>query len=163
RSWSDLWNLKDFPGKRGLRRSAKYTLEIALLADGVPAESVYKVLATKAGADRAFRKLGEIKDHVIWWTSAPDPQLFLSDGRFVMTPAYTLWISRDQPEHGSLRVAWDQNLYDVDSWAIPKTTPNASDAYQFIAFATKPANQKVLSEQLAYGPTNKQALPLLGP
>lgn len=33
-SWADFWNVADFPGKRGLRKGAKYTLEIALLADG---------------------------------------------------------------------------------------------------------------------------------
>ena len=35
KSWADFWDVKKFPGTRGLRRSAKYTLEIALLADGV--------------------------------------------------------------------------------------------------------------------------------
>ena len=162
RSWEDFWNFGKFPGKRGLRRSAKYTLEIALLADGVPVRNVYKVLETNAGVDRAFRKLDQIKDHVIWWTSAPDPQLYLDDGRLVMTPAYTLWINHEQPQHRNLRVAWDKSLYDVDSWAIPKNARNVSNAYQFVAFASKPENQKVLSEQLAYGPTNMKALPLLG-
>src|SRR5882672_8716492 len=33
-SWADFWDVKKYPGKRGLRRSAKYTLEIALLATG---------------------------------------------------------------------------------------------------------------------------------
>lgn len=162
RSWDDFWNLGKFPGKRGLRRSAKYTLEIALLADGVPARNVYKVLETNAGVDRAFRKLDQIRDHVIWWTSAPDPQLYLDDGRLVMTPAYTLWLNREQPRHPNLRIAWDNSLYDIDSWAIPKNARNVSNAYQFVAFASKPENQKVLSEQLAYGPTNRKALPLLG-
>jgi putative spermidine/putrescine transport system substrate-binding protein len=162
RSWADVWNLKKFPGKRGLRRSAKYTLEIALLADGVPVENVYKVLATKEGVDRAFRKLDGIKDHVIWWTSAPDPQLYLEDGRLVMTLAYTLWLNREQARHSNLRVAWDKSLYDVDSWAIPKNTGKAADAYRFISFASQAENQKAFSQELAYGPTNKKALPLLG-
>jgi putative spermidine/putrescine transport system substrate-binding protein len=39
-SWADFWNLKQFPGKRGLPASAKYTLEIALLADGVASGDV---------------------------------------------------------------------------------------------------------------------------
>ncbi|MFO6082914.1 extracellular solute-binding protein, partial [Pseudomonas aeruginosa] len=37
-SWADFWNVREFPGKRGLRKGAKYTLEVALLADGVKAE-----------------------------------------------------------------------------------------------------------------------------
>jgi len=161
RSWADFWNVEEFPGKRGLRRSAKYTLEIALLADGVRPEDVYKVLSTKAGVDRAFRKLDRIKDHVIWWTAAPDPQLYLADGRLVMTTAYTLWLTRDLPIHPNLRIAWQQSLYDIDSWAIPKNTPKVADAYAFISFASRPENQERLSEQIAYGPTNKATVAML--
>jgi len=36
-SIDDFFNTADFPGKRGLRKSAKATLEMALMADGVPA------------------------------------------------------------------------------------------------------------------------------
>src|SRR5947209_304680 len=82
KSWADFWDVKAFPGKRGLRRSAKYTLEIALLADGVPTSDVYKVLSTKAGVDRAFKKLDQIKRDVVWWTAAADPALYMNDGTF---------------------------------------------------------------------------------
>jgi putative spermidine/putrescine transport system substrate-binding protein len=160
-SWADFWDVKKYPGKRGLRRTAKYTLEIALLADGVAAGEVYKVLATKQGVDRAFRKLDRIKRDTVWWQAAADPALYLNDGIFVMTSAYTLWIERDRQQKKNFKLAWEGSLYDVDSWAIPKNTPKASDAYQFIAFASKPENQKVLSGQLAYGPTNTKALPLI--
>ena len=41
----DLFNLDDFPGRRGLRKSPKGNLEWALLADGVPAdERPYSVI-----------------------------------------------------------------------------------------------------------------------
>ena len=160
---ADFWDLKKYPGKRGLRRSAKYTLEIALLADGVAPADVYKLLATEEGVNRAFKKLDQIKGDTIWWQAAADPALYLADGFFVMTSAYTLWIDREQQRRKNFRIAWNGSLYDVDSWAIPKGTPKVSDAYQFIAFASKPENQKVLSEQLAYGPTNTKALPLFAP
>ncbi|MCT7036748.1 extracellular solute-binding protein, partial [Salmonella enterica] len=62
-SWTDFWDVKTFPGKRGLRKRAVYNLEFALLADGVKVEDVYKVLATPAGVDRAFAKLGELKPY----------------------------------------------------------------------------------------------------
>ena len=32
-SWVDFWDTKTFPGKRGLRQGAKYTLEFALMAE----------------------------------------------------------------------------------------------------------------------------------
>src|SRR5205823_919921 len=95
-SWADFWNVKKFPGKRGLRRSAKYTLEIALLADGVAPDDVYKLLATRQGVDRAFRKLDQIKADTIWWEAAPQPALFLAANRVVMSSSYTLWIDAEQ-------------------------------------------------------------------
>jgi putative spermidine/putrescine transport system substrate-binding protein len=161
RTWADLWNVSKYPGKRGLRRSAKYTLEIALLADGVAPGDVYEVLATPQGVDRAFRKLDQIKPDILWWEAAPQPAAYLANGNFVMTSAYTLWFEADRREKPSFRLAWDESLYDVDSWAIPKGTPRESDAYRFIAFASRPEQQKVLSDTLAYGPTNRKAVRLL--
>src|ERR1700750_1653928 len=61
KTWADFWDTKKFPGKRGLRKGARYNLEFALMADGVKPADVYKTLATKEGADRAFKKLGELK------------------------------------------------------------------------------------------------------
>jgi spermidine/putrescine-binding protein len=76
-----------------------------------------------------------------------------------MTSGYTLWLGRE--ERRNVRIARDGSLYDVDSWAIPKGSPKQADAYRFIAFASTPERQKVLSENLAYGPTNRQTLRLL--
>ncbi len=56
-SWADFWDVKKFPGKRSLRKGAKYTLEFALLADGVSKDEVYDVLSTPEGVDRAFKNL----------------------------------------------------------------------------------------------------------
>jgi putative spermidine/putrescine transport system substrate-binding protein len=160
-SWAAFWDLKKYPGKRGLRRSAKYTLEIALLADGVAPQDVYRVLATEAGVDRAFAKLDRIKSDVVWWEAAAQPAVYLAAGTFVMTSAYTLWLDADRSPRPSFRLAWDENLYDVDSWAIPRGTPRLADAYRFIAFASRPDRQKALSDLLAYGPANRKAAHLL--
>ena len=59
---ADFFDLKKFPGKRGLRKGAKVNLEFALMADGVAAKDVYEVLATPEGVDRAFKKLDTIKE-----------------------------------------------------------------------------------------------------
>jgi putative spermidine/putrescine transport system substrate-binding protein len=160
-SWADFWDVAKFPGKRGLRRSAKYTLEIALLADGVAPADVYATLATEAGQDRAFRKLDQIKADTIWWEAAAQPGALLAAGNLAMSSAYTLWFDPGQPRNRHFRIAWNESLYDVDSWAIPKGAAQRAQAYRFIAFASAPERQKALSEHLPYGPTNKNALPLL--
>ena len=78
---ADFWDVKKFPGARALRKSPKTTLEFALIADGVPPKDVYKVLSTKAGVDRAFKKLDQIKPNVkVWWTAGAQPPHLLADG-----------------------------------------------------------------------------------
>src|SRR3546814_10310184 len=84
-SWADFWDMKRFPGKRGMRRTPKYSLEFALMADGVPADRVYPMLRTPAGVDRAFRKLDEIKPHVVWWSSISQVPDLLGSREVVMS------------------------------------------------------------------------------
>jgi putative spermidine/putrescine transport system substrate-binding protein len=161
KSWADFWDLRRFPGKRGLRRSAKYTLEIALMADGVEPKNVYATLSTEAGVARAFRKLEQIRKDTVWWEAAPQPSELIAAGIVNMSSGYSLWFDPDQERNRHTRIVWRQSLYDIDSWAIPKGTHKRDEAYRFIAFASSPERQKVLSEQLNYGPTNRSAVELL--
>src|SRR5947209_4948146 len=52
KTWSDFFDVDKFPGPRGLRNDPRRVLEIALLADGVPANQLYPL-----DTARAFRKL----------------------------------------------------------------------------------------------------------
>jgi putative spermidine/putrescine transport system substrate-binding protein len=160
-SWADFWDTRKYPGKRGLRRSAKYTLEIALLADGVAPDKVYSVLSTEAGVQRAFRKLDQIRKNTVWWEAAAQPGALIGAGLVSMSSAYTLWFDPVEERNRHTRIVWRQSLYDIDSWAIPRGSPKREEAYRFIAFASLPERQKALSEQLAYGPINRNALELL--
>ncbi|MDY7566803.1 ABC transporter substrate-binding protein [Pseudomonas sp. RTC3] len=159
-SWADFWDVKKFPGKRGLRKGAKYTLEFALMADGVAPKDVYKVLAGKGGQDRAFKKLDELKPSIQWWEAGAQPPQFLASGDVVMSSAYNGRIAAVQKE-SNLKVVWNGGIYDFDAWAIPKGSKNAEAAKKFIAFSVKPEQQKTYSENIAYGPANTQAVPLL--
>jgi putative spermidine/putrescine transport system substrate-binding protein len=160
-SWADFWDIQKYPGKRGLRRSAKYTLEIALLADGVDPKSVYSTLSTEAGVKRAFRKLDQISKNTVWWEAAAQPGALMAAGVVSMSSAYTLWFDPAEDRNRHTHIVWRQSLYDLDSWAIPKGSPKLDEAYRFIAFASSPERQRALSEHMAYGPTNRSTLQLL--
>ncbi|MNZ71095.1 Spermidine/putrescine-binding periplasmic protein precursor [compost metagenome] len=159
-SWVDFWNVKDFPGKRGLRKGAKYTLEFALMADGVKPADVYKVLATKEGQDRAFKKLDEIKPSIQWWEAGAQPPQYLASGDVVMSSAYNGRIAAVQKE-SNLKVVWNGGIYDFDAWAIPKGSKKKDETLKFIAFSVQPEQQKIYSENIAYGPANTKAVALL--
>ncbi|WP_437880221.1 ABC transporter substrate-binding protein [Pseudomonas sp. LRF_L74] len=159
-TWADFWDTKKFPGKRGLRKGAKYTLEFALMADGVAPKDVYSILATKDGQDRAFKKLDEIKSSIQWWEAGAQPPQFLASGDVVMSSAYNGRIAAVQKE-SNLKVVWTGGIYDFDAWAIPKGAKDIETAKKFIAYSVKPEQQKIYSENIAYGPANKAAVALL--
>ncbi|NJL18453.1 MAG: ATP-binding protein [Nitrospira sp.] len=52
--------MKSFPGQRSVRKHPIYALEMALIADGVPMDKLYPI-----DVDRAFKKLEELKPHVL--------------------------------------------------------------------------------------------------
>lgn len=156
-SWADFWDLKKFPGKRGMRKGAKFTLEIALLADGVKPDQVYKLLATKDGVDRAFKKLDQIKGSIQWWEAGAQPPQMLAAGDVVMSSAYNGRIATAQKEGKNLKMVWGGNIYDVESYAIPKGAPNRDLAYKYLQFSSKAENQQVFSGEIPYGPTNLKA------
>lgn len=163
KNWADFWNVRKFPGKRGMRKGARYNLEFALMADGVPTKDVYKVLATKAGADRAFKKLEELRPHIQWWEAGAQPPQFLVAGDVVMSTAYNGRIDSAQREGKNLQISWAGSIYDFDYWAIPKGTANKEMAEKFIAFASTPEAQKTYASNIAYGPVNVKTLKLLNP
>ncbi|MDE1948521.1 MAG: ABC transporter substrate-binding protein [Burkholderiales bacterium] len=157
-SWADFWDVKKFPGKRAMRKGARYNLEFALMADGVKEADVYKVLATPAGADRAFKKLGELKPYIQWWEAGAQPPQFLVAGDVVMSTAYNGRIDAANREGKNLRISWTGGIYDLDYWVVPTGTPNKEEAMKFIAYASTPAAQAVYAQNIAYGPTNTKAL-----
>jgi putative spermidine/putrescine transport system substrate-binding protein len=161
--WTDFWDTQKFPGKRSLRKGAKYTLEIALMADGVPYADVYKVLSTKEGIDRAFRKLEQIKTSIQWWEAGAQPMQFLASGDVVMSTAFNGRVFSAQEAGANVHIVWKGSIYAIDSWAIPKGSKNKAAAEQFIGFSLRPENQKPHTEKLAYGSTNLKTESLLDP
>jgi putative spermidine/putrescine transport system substrate-binding protein len=153
-SWADFWDTDKYPGKRGLRKGAMYTLEYALLADGVPAADIYKVLNTPAGVDRAFAKLDKLKPYIQWWEAGSQPMQWLASGDVVMTTTFS---GRGAVAAGEgLKVApiWKGSLYSMDYWTIVKGSQHKEAANKFIAYANEQAPQQAFSQAIAYGVTN---------
>lgn len=157
-SWADFWNTKKIPGKRGMRKGARYNLEFALMADGVKTADVYKVLATKEGADRAFKKMTELKQSIQFWEAGALPPQFLVAGDVAITTAFSGRIDAAQREGKNLQIGWTGGIYDLDYWAIPKGSPNKDLAMKFIAMASSPDEQAEYARNISYGPTNNKAL-----
>lgn len=160
---ASLLDTQAFPGKRALPDGPRYTLELALLADGVPPENVYSELATQAGVDRAFAALDRIKADVLWWNEAQEPIEWLIEKKAAMAASYSGRIFRAAVGmRQRLGIIWDGQIYDLDLWAIPKSARNKGAAKHFIVFATTPERLAAQAQLIAYGPMRKSALDLVG-
>ena len=157
----DFFDLKQFPGKRGFWKKASSTLEFALLADEVDAKDVYKVLATKAGQDRAFKKLDTIKKNIVWWEAGAQPAQLLASGEVDMTIAWNGRIAAANKEGRNFKIVWKDQLLDREFWAIPKNSRNLAGAYDFVKFAVSDKVLADLTNYIPYGPARKTALALV--
>ncbi len=157
RNWADFWNVEKFPGRRSLRRSPIDTLEQALMADGVPVGKLYPL-----DIERAFKSLEKIKKHIsIWWTSGAQSMQAIQNGDVDMI---STWNGRAQTaiENGApVKIVWDQGLYSIEGWGIPRGTPRAELAKQFVRFCADAKRQAAFTTDLAYGPTNRRAFEVI--
>jgi putative spermidine/putrescine transport system substrate-binding protein len=158
----NFFDTRKFPGRRALPRgTAKYNLEMALLADGVAPSDVYKTLATPEGLDRAFAKLKALDP--IWAHDSVDALRWVKNGRAVMAAALNGDI-HDMAQTGfSPRIIWDHALYEFDVFAIPSGDPNAKRARDFIAWATGSAPLAGVAAWVPYGPARRSSFASLRP
>jgi putative spermidine/putrescine transport system substrate-binding protein len=160
---ADFFDLAKFPGKRGMRKGAKANLEMALMADGVPAADVYAVLETPEGVDRAFAKLDTIKSEVVWWEAGAQPPQLLADGEVAMSTAYNGRIFAAAVGEGKpFQVVWDGQVYEYDVFVIPKGAPNMDNAKEYLAFATNTQSLAEQAKYISYGPARKSSGALVG-
>jgi putative spermidine/putrescine transport system substrate-binding protein len=160
---ADFFDLEKFPGKRGIRKGAKGTLEMALLADGVPPAEIYTVLSTPEGLDRAFAKLDTIKADTVWWEAGAQPPQLLADGEVAMTVAWNGRIFNAAVAEGKpFKIVWDGQVYELEGFVIPKGAPNKDAALEFIKFATGTEPLAHAAEWISYGPPRKSSAPLVG-
>ncbi len=163
KTMADFFDLKKFPGKRGLRKGAKVNLEFALIADGVAAADVYKILATPEGVDRAFAKLDTIKSDVVWWEAGAQPPQLLADGEVTMTTAYNGRIFNAVAGEGKpFEIVWDGQVWDLDLWVIPKGAKNKDAALDFLKFSTATEQLAKQASWISYGPARKSSASLVG-
>jgi putative spermidine/putrescine transport system substrate-binding protein len=157
-SWADFWDVKKFPGNRAYRSSVAGALEPALMADGVPPEKVYEVLATDEGMERALNKIRELKPHIaVWWSSGAQHAQLMKDGEVDMTTGWNGRFDVAIKDGAKTAYSFNQALLDYDCFAIPKGAPNKDTAMKFLAEISKAEYQANLPEYITYGPTNKKA------
>ena len=153
KDWAGLWA---HDGRIGLWKRPFQTLEVALLADGVPLASLYPL-----NLDRAFASLEKVRRKLVWWNSGAQGAQLLLDGEI---DAGAIWNGRvHDPKAAGAPVDFhfNQALLVSDAWGIPKGAPNKAEAMQMLAYALSPAAQAAFAKVIPYGPVNRDALAML--
>ncbi len=159
---ADFFDLRKYPGKRGLRRDPRVVMEWALIADGVAPEQVYATLDTEAGQERAFAVLDKIKGNIVWWQEGSEPAALLDSDAVVMTSVWNGRLYRPVVEQGKpFAILWDGQIWDIDSWGIPKGSANLEKALDFIKFSTGSQRLADQAKYIPYGPARRSAMALV--
>jgi putative spermidine/putrescine transport system substrate-binding protein len=159
KSWADFWDVKKYPGKRGLLYRAEQTLEVALMADGVEPKDVMKVLAAPGGADRAFKKLAEIKPYVHFWKSGDESMQILLSGDVVMTFAWNGRVAAaNKANNRNLKIVFGPgHVSGSQIYAVMKGSPKKDLAIKYITFASQAEPQAEFARAINYAPANEAA------
>lgn len=150
-SWKDFWDVKNFPGARGLYKPFLYNYEAALRAADVKREEVYPVTPEKVKL--AIAKLTELKPHVkLWWTSGAQPPQLLTSGELALSAAWNGRIIDVQREKAPVAMTYKDGLAWGNAWVLPKGSAYKDVAMKIINYAITAPVQSRLVSAAVYGP-----------
>jgi putative spermidine/putrescine transport system substrate-binding protein len=159
---ADFFNVKKFPGKRGIHTWPNALIEMALLADGVAIKDVYKVMSTPEGIDQAFKMLDKIKDHAVFWSSGAKPLELVQSGEVAMSLAYNGRIGAAVLSEGAKFVTvWDGQVLEEEWLVMMKGAPNKEAAMDFLIHASSTASQAEQAKYINYGPMRASAFDIM--
>ena len=151
-SWKDFWDIKAFPGPRGLYKQLYYNYEAALLAAGVARSEIYP--ATDDKIKVVFDKLREIKPHVkVWWTAGAQPPQLLSSGELALSSAWNGRILAVMKEKAPVAMTYADGIAWGNAWVVLKGAPQAKLAMEAINYAVSEEAQMRLLDAGVYGPS----------
>lgn len=162
-TWQDFWDTTKYPGKRGMLYQPDQTLELALMADGVEPGDVPAVLAGPGGVDRAFKKLEELKPHIVWWKTGDESMRLILSGEVEMVYAWQGRTNAANNANGrNLVIQWPAGFTSAVMYmGIMKGTPNKERAVEFVGYGLTPKAQAAFSEIMGSPPANAAAYDLI--
>lgn len=159
---ADFFDPEGFPGRRAIAAFPQATLEMALLADGVPANEVYDRLATMEGQDRAFKVLGRIAADLRLWSSGEESVDLLRSGEVAMATAYNGRVAAAElAGEGRIGTIHDGQILDEEWFVIVAGSPNEADALDFLRHVSEPEQQAAQARWIPYGPMRQSALDII--
>ena len=159
-SWKDFFDVKKYPGPRAMRNTPEGNIELALLADGVARQDLYK---QGLDVDRALRKLSTIKPFISWWSSGAELEQKLSTSS-VMAAAWNGRVyNLRRTAHIPLEYTYIDSISQFDWWIIPSNSSHKDVAAKFLAAFVEGQGQATISQDFGYGPVALKVLTQMEP
>lgn len=155
KSWADFWNVEKFPGRRSLRNNEAFTLECALLADGVKSSEMYPL-----DMDRAFRALDRIKPHVkVWWDQPSQAQQIMLQDEVDLIAVIDSSLNEVVSNGAPFAAVWDQAIGtgNGQTWFVPVGAPNPSGGMKMLDFLGRAEPQAAFARLNYSAPQNLKA------
>jgi putative spermidine/putrescine transport system substrate-binding protein len=159
RDWPQFWDTRTYPGRRGLRSRPDENLELALMADGVPAKALYPL-----DVDRAFKSLDKIKPHVAKWMEQTPQTISLLQANevdFVFT--YSGRVEAAKKQGLMLDYVYEANIVTPAYMCVAKGTKNRQASMKLVNYFLRPDLQAAFCNTMGYAPVKRTAIPLLTP
>jgi len=151
-TWADFWDVARFPGQRALRDNPQWMLEIALLADGVPAAALYPL-----DLDRAFAALDRLRDHVVLFDDWAQPGELLTSGEAALAVGTNGRLAAARDAGAPVAFSWQGGVVSSDYFVIPKGSRNKQRAQELVAYAVSLEAQSAFPLHIDYGPVRTDA------
>lgn len=149
-TWADFWDVETFPGKRAWPGSAGMfgsIVEAALLADGVAPDELYPL-----DLDRAFAKMSELRDHLVFYTAWPEVQQLLATGTAAVAYGPTGQFTGLRGQGVDVTISWDQAIVNTNLMVIPAKAPNPENIAALASWMAEPERQADFAGRTFYGP-----------
>jgi len=153
-TFAEFWDLKAFPGRRGLRSRVSENLEMALLADGVAPDKLYPL-----DIERGFKALDRIKPAIRKWIeTTPETVSLIASNEVDFTYTYLSRVLPAQRAGTSIAMSMKQTLNSLEYLAVPKYGKNTKAAMQYVAFCLRPDRQAAFCETVEFSPNVASAM-----
>lgn len=147
-NWAEFFDPKTYPGRRGLRSRAGETLELALLADGVPPAKIYPL-----DVDRAFRALDRVKPAVSHWISQTPLTISLLQSRECdFTYTYLGRVLNASRAGQPIACRLNNVVVGISWFGVVRGTRHRDASMKFIEFCLRPERQLELANITGYAP-----------
>jgi putative spermidine/putrescine transport system substrate-binding protein len=165
KSWADFFNIREFPGARGILDFSGFAqqFEIGAIATGVPVQKVYAHLygATEkdghAAMQAALVPWESIRRELIFQSYGSEQLAQLDRGEVVMAMVSTPRAVAAIQNGAKIDIAWDTSIVGLSTFMVPSASQNPDIAMEILDWMLDPKKQVEFARASFYGPTSPEA------